>query len=220
MAVAAFLSYAHQDRELAGGLKRELAEYGVDCFLAHEDIKPSVQWQDEILRQLQACDVFLALLTDAFDASDWTHQEIGIAHARGPIMVPINAGRNPVGFLARYQAIRLDATRVKEACFRIVLSIAHQNDRLAEEMRAVLIRRMAEALTFDEAGQTASKLLDLGNLTASEINALLDAATQNRQVYESGRASRSLRELIRRHRRLINKNVLNKFYKVWAYAPS
>ncbi|MGH2404752.1 MAG: toll/interleukin-1 receptor domain-containing protein [bacterium] len=220
MAVAAFLSYAHQNRELAGKVKQELEEYGFACFLAHEDIKPSTQWQDEILRQLQACDVFIALLTDAFDASDWTHQEIGIAYARRPVMVPINAGRNPVGFLARYQAIRLDPARVKDACFRIAQSIAQQNDRLAEEMRGALIRRIADALTFDDAGLTASKLLELGSLTGQEINALLDAAAKNRQVYESGRASRPLRELIRRHRKIINRSVLNRFYKVWAYAPS
>ncbi|MGQ0550553.1 MAG: hypothetical protein ACT4PY_12895 [Armatimonadota bacterium] len=123
-------------------------------------------------------------------------------------------------FLSYANQDRELAGQVKEACFRIVQSIAQQNDRLAEEMRGVLIRRIAEVLTFDEAGQTLSRLLELGSLTRQEIKVLLDAASQNRQVYESGRASRPLRELIRRHKKIINRRVLDRFYKVWAYAPS
>lgn len=152
MAVDSFLSYSYQDRKLAAEIDEELEGYGFEVFLAHEDIEPRREWQEEILRRLGACEVFLALLTDAFEESNWTHQEIGIAFARSPVrplMVPINAGRGPVGFLARYQAISLNPSRVSEEhrpswgaskfrlsyldtlCLRIVKSIADQNQQIA-----------------------------------------------------------------------------------------
>ncbi len=82
MAVPAFFSYAYEDRKLAGRIKERLETYGFDVFLAHDDIDPSTEWQEEILRHLGTCEVFLALLTEEFDESNWAHQEVGIAYAR------------------------------------------------------------------------------------------------------------------------------------------
>lgn len=90
MAVPAFLSYSHQDRQLAGLIKGTLNYYGFDTFLAHEDLQPSVEWQEIILINLKECLVFLPLLTDSFIKSDWTDQETGIAIALDKIIVPIN----------------------------------------------------------------------------------------------------------------------------------
>jgi hypothetical protein len=211
------LSYAHQDKRLARQVKEELEQYGFDCFLAHEDIAPSVEWQDEIVGRLRSCSVFIALLTEAFDESDWTHQEIGIAYSRNPIMVPIGIDRKPVGFLAKYQAITLSPEHIKEACFKIVRSVAAQDNRLAREIRRALIKRLGEAQSYDEAGFIAIKLRDMDALTADEMNTLLKLASSNPEVYESRRASAPIRALINRYKQSIRKGVLKKFYEVWAY---
>jgi len=68
--IPAFLSYSHQDRRLAGAIKIVLDYYGFDTFLAHEDLQPSVEWQQVIVRQLKGCAVFLPLLTESFAKSD------------------------------------------------------------------------------------------------------------------------------------------------------
>lgn len=67
----AFLSYSTDDKQLAGRIKRELAFWGIDVFLAHEDLVPSSEWQDEIKRNVESCDVFIPLLTGSFKLSDW-----------------------------------------------------------------------------------------------------------------------------------------------------
>jgi len=58
-----FLSYHHNARNTASRLKDSLDVLGVDAFLAHEDLEPSVEWQKEILRALKYCDVFIPVLT-------------------------------------------------------------------------------------------------------------------------------------------------------------
>lgn len=220
MTVATFLSYSHKDKRLAGNIKAKLKQYGFDCFLAHEDIAPSVEWQEEILRQLQGCDALIAVLTSAFDNSDWTHQEIGIAFGRGPIMpimVPVKVTRMPVGFLSRFQAITVDPEELDDTCLQIAKIVASKSDRLGVEIRAALISALEDAGSFDRAGSIASRLRDIDGLTPDEMNRLLKIATGNDQVYASGSASRPLRELIRRHKSDIKKSVLAKFRRVWSY---
>jgi TIR domain-containing protein len=234
MAVAAFLSYSHDDRKLAGKVKAHLEPFGFDVFLAHEDIEPSVEWQAEIVRQLRTCKVFIALLTDAFDDSDWTHKEVGIAFGRGgsgpPITVPINAGKEPVGFLAQYQAIRLDSSRVEEPFQRvslgrrrigpshiedivlhIVKSIASKDAELAKGVRDSLIGRVADISNFDDAGWLFWAFAELNGLSPEQMNQLLSAASDNGDVYGSGSASPYIEQLIATHKEEIKTSVLQRF---------
>jgi len=234
MAVDSFLSYSYHDRKLAGECKGQLEGYGFDVFLAHEDIEPAREWQEEILKRLGTCEVFIALLTEAFDESNWTHQEIGIAFARNPrpIMVPINAGEGPVGFLARYQAVGLDPSRIdepfqrffpgsrragpsymEEVALRIVESIDSQDIRLAKEIRSSLIGRVPTIGAFDDAGWLLWALAQLDGLTPDEINRLLTLASDNAQVCQSRSASEYLQQLIESHEQDIRKSALKKFYK-------
>ncbi len=234
MAVDSFLSYSHLDRHLAAKIDEKLIGYGFDVFLAHEDIEPSREWQEVILGRLSTCEVFLALLTDAFDESNWTHQEIGIAFARSPvrpIMVPINAGTGPVGFLARHQAINLDPSRVTETfrpswgaskfrlsyldplCLRIVRSIVDQSQRIANDVRASLIKQLEKVESFDDAGIVTWKLSEIDGMTPEEINKVLEVATENSQVYGAGSAIPHIRSLVGTHRAKIKKRVLSRFYK-------
>ena len=48
-----FLSYHSSDRALAGEIKLQLNLYGVDVFMAHEDIQPTEDWQTRILSEAQ-----------------------------------------------------------------------------------------------------------------------------------------------------------------------
>ncbi|HIH44794.1 MAG TPA: toll/interleukin-1 receptor domain-containing protein, partial [Candidatus Methanoperedenaceae archaeon] len=58
-----FLSYSTNDKVIAGSLKTLLELMGFEVFLAHEDIEPSVEWQEEIKDNLDKCDIFIPLLT-------------------------------------------------------------------------------------------------------------------------------------------------------------
>jgi len=45
-----FLSYSYEDRHTASQIKNELETSGLHVFMAHDDIKPSLEWQDVIVK--------------------------------------------------------------------------------------------------------------------------------------------------------------------------
>jgi len=83
-------------------LKERLQLLGVSCFVAHEDIHPGHEWQDEIENALASMDGFAALLTEGFHDSAWTDQEVGYALARGVPMIAVRLGRDPYGFIGKF----------------------------------------------------------------------------------------------------------------------
>ena len=106
--VAVFLSYSHNDRELAGKLAVFLRGREIDVFLAHEDIEISKEWRDEILKRLGSCSVLLALLTPSFEESVWANQEAGYVLGRMGRIVPLIVGETEIkrfGFLEALQGI-------------------------------------------------------------------------------------------------------------------
>ncbi|WP_353269430.1 toll/interleukin-1 receptor domain-containing protein [Gemmatimonas sp.] len=78
----------------------------MSCFVAHEDIAPTLGWQEQIERALFAMDAMLAIHTEGFSESVWTQQEIGVAIGRGVKIISLKLeNEDPKGFIARDQAI-------------------------------------------------------------------------------------------------------------------
>lgn len=117
-----FLSYHHEDRTLAGRLKKELREYGLACFLAHEDLAISSQWRREILRHLNACVAIVPIITNNFYKSDWTSQEVGFAIAKRKTIISLVLEEriSPRGFLESYQYVRSSKMELENAIKKIV----------------------------------------------------------------------------------------------------
>jgi hypothetical protein len=98
-----FLSHVSTVKKDASALAGNLLSYGVSGFVAHEDIEPTKEWEDEIRLALSTCDALVCLLTNDFNQSKWTDQEVGFAIGRGILVIPIRMGLDPYGFMARYQ---------------------------------------------------------------------------------------------------------------------
>src|SRR5262249_54560409 len=77
-----------------------------DAFVAHEDIEPSLEWQDVIEEALKTCGAMVAWLTPDFPTSDWTDQEIGYCLARETLVIPVRVGLDPYGFVGKYQGLQ------------------------------------------------------------------------------------------------------------------
>ena len=95
-----FLSHVSEHKLLAGKLKDELLLRGISAFVAHEDIAPSLVWQNEIELALRSMHALAALLTPDFHASNWTDQEVGFALGKGILVQCIKRSvsrRNPLG---------------------------------------------------------------------------------------------------------------------------
>src|SRR5258708_21866172 len=77
-----FITHLATYKSFAAQLQQELLIYGISGFVAHNDIKPTLEWQAQIETALATCDALVALLHDKFHESKWTDQEIGFAMGR------------------------------------------------------------------------------------------------------------------------------------------
>ncbi len=84
-----FLSYSHHDVDFATRLAQGLEKAGYEVWFDRTDIKTGSRWDDEIVRGLDASQVFLVLLSDASTASQNVKDEIGYAIDHNKQILPI-----------------------------------------------------------------------------------------------------------------------------------
>ena len=180
----AFISYSIQDRKLAKQIKKCLLIYGLNVFLAHDDIEASSQWSSVILATLKESNVFLPLLTEAFSKAEWTDQETGIAVAHGHLIIPLKVDSDPYGFIGAIQAQKLSSENPSPACAKIA-KIVGKNPELQERFFDGLVQMFADSYSFDEAGRRAEMLLDFEGYTPQQVRRVLLATVENDQIYQS-----------------------------------
>jgi TIR domain len=100
-----FVSHKAEVKAQVATLKTGLGKFGVSCFVAHVDIHPTKEWQDEIENALESMDGFVALLTPDYHDSSWTDQEVGFALARRVPIIAVRMGKVPYGFIGKFQAL-------------------------------------------------------------------------------------------------------------------
>jgi len=179
-----FISHLSTQRQWAADLKAALLHFGISGFVAHNDIEPTLEWQDEIELALSTCDALVALLHSEFHESKWTDQEIGFAMGRGVPVFSVRFGEVPYGFIARFQAFNgnkcepIDlAQELFEACRK------HKQTRGA--MSQVLIRLFENSGSFAEAKVRIGYLEEAEEWDASFSGRIQNAAEQNSQITHS-----------------------------------
>ncbi|MGI9407572.1 MAG: toll/interleukin-1 receptor domain-containing protein [Hyphomicrobiaceae bacterium] len=100
-----FISHISKNKDKATRLRDCLEPYHISGFVAHTDIKPTLEWESEIERALRNMDAFLAIHTSGFSKSVWTQQEIGFAYAAGVKIISFKIDEDPTGFIGKNQAL-------------------------------------------------------------------------------------------------------------------
>src|SRR5208283_1859713 len=90
-------------------------------FVAHEDIHPTTEWQNEIENALFSMDAFVALMTQEFHDSLWTDQEVGVAFGRGVPIIAVKLGRDPYGFIGKFQALSCSWDKADKELVKILV---------------------------------------------------------------------------------------------------
>jgi len=204
-----FISYAHQDKERVGELKRYLYVYNFNVFIAHDDISISADWIDIIISKLASCDIFIPYLTEHFNDSDWTDQETGYALAKGIKIIPINAGKNPRGFIRGIQALKYkDASDASRKIIRALLETSDLKDRTMD----LLITVYGKSGTFDNAADNLDVILEFeSDLTVQKKNEIIRLAGINNQIYDGRSAKRKVYGFIRRNQSELNEEYIRNF---------
>lgn len=176
-----FLSHISPYREFAAQLQAELARSGIWCFVAHNDIEPTAEWQNEIQTALSTADSLVALLHPNFHASNWTDQEIGFAMGRSIPVFSVRFGQDPYGFIGKFQAFNgsgKSATMLAQELFDAYRGHKQTKERMAE----VLIKRFEESESFAQAKNRIG-LLEQFDVWDESFSKRLEAAVEsNNQI--------------------------------------
>jgi hypothetical protein len=178
-----FISYSTIDRHVAARVKALLTAGGFSVFMAHDDLQVSEEWKARILQELQGADMFVALLSQAFKASDWAPQELGYIVGRPSVaIVPLSLdGTMPFGFISHIQGKRIPPTGpdAKLLLHPLVQKFPHL-------MLPVMIRQLASAGSFRGAEVLMEPLVPFFDvLNVDEANALAAAAVENGQIWSA-----------------------------------
>lgn len=217
-----FLSYSNKDKRIAGAIKEAFNHYGMEAFLAHEDIQVGQEWRNTILNNLKDFDVFIAIISKNFKDSNWTDQEVGFAICQEKAIVPVSIdGQIPYGFLEMIQTLtkfqyreykknRYSSEMVldcKESVFEIIRIIASKiasKTELKENLKDSLIRSLSNAGSFANAENHFEILNSLQPFTKEQINEIINQSIQNNQIYYANRCRIILKKLIERYKSVID----------------
>jgi len=195
---------------MAGRIKRGLEYWGVDAFLAHEDIKPSKEWQEEIIENLRNCHVFMPLLTDHFRDSEWTDQESGMARIESKIIIPLSVDIQPYGFLGGYQAFKLDVGALDQSCEKI-LFVMRDHRELKTKVHDSFIRSFLGSTSFDEANARSKLLESLGPHSIRRVNEIISGFLVNSQIFDGFTAGPKVRQFFSKNQKAVRQGLRKKF---------
>lgn len=179
-----FVSHLAEHCKFAAELQEALLALGISCFIAHNDIEPTRDWQTQIEMALATCDALVALLHQGFHASSWTDQELGFAMGRGVPVFAVRFGEDPYGFIGRFQAF--NGNRKPPATLAHELFDAYiNNTQTRHRMSEAVVELFEESSSFAEAKVRMDYLEGLELWEPSFSKRIRLAATTNSQIRES-----------------------------------
>ena len=197
-----FLSHTSTHKVQVGLLKFELARLGVSCFVAHEDIEPSTEWQEEIMAAVFSMHALAGLLTSDFHASNWTDQEIGMGFGRQVLVIAVNLGQTPYGFMGKHQQLRGDLGEPGElalALARVLVKNGATRDVMAEALVVALENSGSYATS-----KALAELIELApSFSKPQLARLAQAIRENDQVANSFYVPGRIKEVLRAPRTLL-----------------
>jgi hypothetical protein len=200
----AFISYHTNDKYLAGQIKTVLEYFGIEVFLAHEDIDPAHNWQETILENLKSTDIFLPLMTSNFANSDWTDQESGMALGYEKLILPISIdGHHPYGFVNKFQSLKIDPAQ-KINGETIIKSILKAKPQLQPYLIDSIIKSFILSRSWEEA-KIKSRFLKGFELSKDQVEEIFKGAIKNSQIYDSFGASDNLKVIYEKYKNILPK---------------
>lgn len=169
-----FLSHKSEVKKETAVIKDGLRLFGISCFVAHEDIHPTKAWQDEIENALASMDGFVALMTEGFHDSNWTDQEVGYAVARGVPIIAVRLGKDPYGFIGKFQALSSTWQLAVEDVVKILIK--------DDQILSAYIQALRNCPNWDSGNALAKVLPGIEKLTAAQIDALVAAYNETSEL--------------------------------------
>jgi len=193
-----FLTHISTAKKFVSGVKANLSPYAIDAFVAHEDIEPTREWEQEIEAALDTCDALVAFLTPDFHDSLWTDQEVGYCVRRRVLIIPVRMGMDPYGFLGRYQALSpgdRDAAWVADALFEILID----HDLTSERMAPAVVKMFEDSWSYADAKRNVEHVTRIKRWSPPLLRRLEQAVESNRQIADAYHVPEQVRYLVQQH---------------------
>ncbi len=194
-----FLSHLSTHRQLAGELKEALAKYGISAFVAHTDIHPATEWQDELESGLRTAEVLVALMHDGFSDSQWTDQEVGFAMGRGLPTYSVRYDQTPYGFIGRFQAFNGN-NKSPDDLAREIFDTLRTHKQTQRRMSEILVNRFENSGSFNVAKQNIKLLEEMEHWTKQYSERISKACEHNTQISSAWGVPERVEALIARWR--------------------
>lgn len=185
--VRIFISHRDGHKAKAHRLAEAMIAFGISSFVAHEQIAPMKEWRKEIMNGLQTMEVMVLFLTDDFQDSAWTNQEVGFALGKNiPIISLKLETRDPPGFVSHEQALRGsldDPAKSASQLFRMIADVVGAEDRLTD----ALIASFVVSDNFYETKDRFERMKAVvRKLSFRQVMTIVDGFSKNDQLYNAG----------------------------------
>lgn len=177
-----FLSHLAKEQVFAQELQQALKWYGISGFVAHNDIQPTAEWEEEIRIALSTCDSLVALLHPDFHLSDWTDQEIGFAMGRSVPVFAVSFDHEPYGFIQRFQAFKAKSSG---ALARDLFDAYRRHNQTQHRMGQILVQLFEDSGSFDQARERIGFLEEISSWEPGYAGRIRSAVQHNLQVASS-----------------------------------
>lgn len=193
-----FLSHLSIFKKQTAMLQKALLKYGITAFVAHEDITPSKEWQNEIEAALLSMDVFVAILMDGFKESDWCDQEIGVAVGRKVLIIPIIKDLYPYGFISKYQGVKVNNLKVGDVA-GIIFKIIVNSEQKRFDMLKALSNCLLQTTDISMANERLEILKGVEGVPKDIYVSISEQIFENKVVCNDNNFMSSLDEILRAH---------------------
>jgi hypothetical protein len=189
-----FLCHLASFKKTTAALQTALRRFGISAFVAHVDIEPTKEWQDEIEAGLLTMDALAAILMPGFKDSNWTNQEVGVAVGRGVLVVPIIRGLDPYGFIGKYQGLQASGKSVPQVA-REIFNILVNSPKTHSRMLTCLMDTTLQSTHEEDALEKLRTIESVPDLPAASLERLREGAATS-SVFASGPPIEALNQLL------------------------
>jgi hypothetical protein len=193
-----FLSHYHSIKKDVAAVKKELAFYNIEGFVAHEDIEPAKEWLAVIEEALGSCHALAAFLTADFHPSKWCDHEVGYALGRKVQVIPVRLGADPYGLMGQYQGLQ-GVDRSAASTARDIFETLLAREKTAAHMAQALVSKFVSSGSFKTTRETWPLLQKIQDWTPPLLEQLRRALKENNQIHGVNWDMANYKAFLRKH---------------------
>ena len=183
--VRLFMSHSALHKGFVSTVAEKLAHFGIECFVAHDDIRSGETWFEVMTGAIRSCDVFVAFIHEDFKSREWCDHELGFALGLKLQPLLLNFGHLPYGFLKQLQNLMVQNKSEDELC-TIIFNWLAENPTYSKLLEDSLVRKFATSNNFVSTRELYWKISALSSLSSENFERVAAAFKENDQVYNYG----------------------------------